>query len=529
MNRRDPFEYFCMARSPHPVMVATLATVLSSLTLFQTASARAASPCENLTSLKLPNTTIDLAQTVEAGQLNLASNGGSENAGNNRARFNDLPAFCRVALTLKPTADSDIKMEVWLPVSGWNGKFQGIGNGGWAGSITYSDMAKGLKRGYVTASTDTGHVGGSGSFALGHPEKLIDFGYRAIHEMTVKAKALTEAFYGSAPRYSYWLGCSSGGRQGLKEAQLYPSDYDGIIAGAPANPRSGLALWQTYVGLVALKDPASAIPVSKLPAIHAAVLEACDAMDGLKDGLLEDPTACHFDPKTLLCKAGDGPSCLTAPQAESVAKLLSPLKNPRTGAVLTPGLEPGSELDWSANITGKDPRSSAIDQFKYVVFQDPDWDWRTLNLDSDASKGEEMEKGIINATDPNIKTFLAHGKLLEYHGWADQNVPPLFSVEYYKRVLDTLGGEAKVKDSYRLFMVPGMWHCSGGDGPNTFDTLSALEQWVESNKAPDQIVASHSTDGKVDRTRPLCPYPQVAKYKGTGSIDEAANFTCKMP
>lgn len=515
------------ALSNRLIVVVSLAAVGLPLSVFSAAPARAAS-CESLTALVLPNTTIDMARSIAAGGPNLAVGSGEANAAD-ASRFKDLPAFCRVAATLKPTHDSDIKMEVWLPASGWNGNFQAVGNGGWAGSISYPEMALALKRGYVTTSTDTGHTGSSGRFVLGHPEKLIDFGYRAIHEMTVKAKAITEAFYGNAPRFSYWTGCSTGGRQGLKEAQRYANDYDGIIAGAPANPRSLLALWQVYVGHVALKDPASAIPLSKLPAIHAAVLEACDARDGLKDGLVDNPTSCNFNPKVLLCKDGDGTACLTAPQLEAATKLLSPLRNPRTGAQLTPGLEPGSELGWSANITGVDPRSSAVEQFKYVVFQNPNWDWRTLDFDSDASKGEEMEKGIINAADPNIKAFLAHGKLLEYQGWSDPNVPPLFSVDYYKNVLQTLGGEAKTKDSYRLFMVPGMWHCGGGDGPNTFDMLSAMEQWVENKKAPEQVIASHSTDGKVDRTRPLCPYPQVAKYKGAGSVDDAANFSCRMP
>jgi feruloyl esterase len=496
-----------------------------SLSMLGLASASAAS-CESLKSLTLPNTTIDMAQLVPTGELELA--GGEETSAEDAGRYRRLPAFCRVAATLRPTEDSDIKMEVWLPSSGWNGRFLGVGNGGWAGSISYSAMAPAVASGYVTASTDTGHTGGSGTFVLGHPEKLADYAGRAIHEMTVKAKAIAEGFYGNAPRFSYFQGCSTGGRQGYTEAQRYPADYDGIIVGSAANPRSTLALWQTWVGIVALKDPASRIPTSKLPVIHAAVLEACDAKDGLKDGLIDDPRICQFDPNVLLCKGDEGPSCLTAAQVQTVAKLLSPIRDSRTGALLSPGLLPGSEINWAPNITGNAPRSSATDHFKYIVFQDPTWDWRTLNPDTDAPKSAATEQGL-NAYDPNIKAFLAHGKLLVYQGWADQNIPPQFTVDYYDRVVETSGGRENIHGSYRLFMVPGMGVCRGGDGPNTFDALGAMEQWVENQNAPDQMIASHSTDGKVDRTRPLCPYPQVAKYRGTGSIDDAANFSCQMP
>ena len=497
----------------------------TSLVLFLYASVARAATCESLTALRLPNTTITMAQSVEAGKLSLSGGGGSASE---NASYRSLPAFCRVAATLKPSSDSDIKMEVWLPASGWNGKVLGVGNGGWAGSISYSAMADALRRGYATTSTDTGHVGGSGSFVLGHPEKLADYAGRAIHEMTVKAKAIAEGFYGNPPRFSYFQGCSTGGRQGLKEAQSYPNDYDGIIVGSAANPRSTLALWQTWVGVVALKDPESRIPAEKLPMIHAAVLQECDAKDGLKDGLIDDPRVCSFDPNVLLCRNGDGPSCLTAAQVQTATRLLSPIKDTRTGAVLAAGLLPGSEILWAANITGAEPRSSATDHFKYVVFQDPNWDWRTLDPDTAAPRAAETEQGI-NAANPDLKAFLARGKLLQYQGWADENIPPMFSVNYYNRVVETVGGLDKVQGSYRLFMAPGMGVCGGGDGPDTFDALGIMEQWVENKKAPDQIIASHSIDGKVDRTRPLCPYPQIAKYKGAGSIDDAANFTCKLP
>ncbi len=483
-----------------------------------------AAPCDTLTSLKLPDTAITSAQVGPPGQFSAPAEGQAKGKGANA--YADLPEFCRVTATLKPTSDSDIKVEVWLPTSGWNGNFQGVGNGGWAGVISYRELGDALRGGYATASTDTGHVGGRGTFALDHPEKLIDFGWRSEHEMTVKAKAVIKAFYGSAPKLSYWNGCSTGGRQGLKEAQMFPNDYDAVIAGAPAN-RTAISLW---IAAAVLKDPASYIPPSKYPMIHQAALATCDARDGLKDGLIDDPTKCGFDPKVLLCKGPDGPSCLTAPQAEGAKKIYSPAVNPRTGQELFSSLVPGTELGWGVQAQGPEPSANIYDQYRYVVFKDPNWDWRTFNFDSDVVRGDLPENLVMNATDPNLKPFFAHnGKLLLYHGWSDPNVPTLNTIKYYKSVADTMGGAAKVSNNIRLFLEPGMGHCGGGEGPNVFDKVGAMEQWVEHGKAPDQLIASHSTAGKVDRTRPLCPYPQVAKYKGSGSIDDAANFSCKAP
>ena len=487
------------------------------------ASPAFAASCESLASLALPNTTITAAQVVPAGQFTPP---GADGKGKGANAYKDLPEFCRVAATLKPSSDSDIKVEFWLPTSNWNRKLQSVGNGGWAGVISYSALADAVKAGYASASTDTGHVGGSGSFALEHPEQLIDFSWRSEHEMTLKAKAVIQAFYGSAPRLSYWNGCSTGGRQGLKEAQKFPDDYDGIIAGAPAN-RTAISLW---IAFAVLKDPASYIPPAKYPVIHQAALAACDLRDGVKDGLIEDPTKCKFDPKVLLCKNGDGPSCLTAPQVDAAKKIYSSATNPRTGQVLFPSLAPGSELNWGIQAAGPDPSANIYDHFKYVVFKNPAWDWKTFDFDKGIALAEQPENAAMNATDPNLKPFFAHnGKLLIYHGWADSNVAPLNTIKYYKSVADTLGGASKTSNNLRLFIEPGMGHCGGGEGPNVFDKVGTLDQWVEQGKAPEKIIASHSTAGKVDRTRPLCPYPQVAKYKGSGSIDEAANFACQLP
>jgi feruloyl esterase len=392
-------------------------------------------------------------------------------------------------------------------------------------------MARALEHGYATSSTDTGHVGATGSFALGHPEKLTDFGYRAVHEMTVKAKAIVAAFYGGPPKVSYWNGCSTGGRQGLKEAQRFPNDYDAIIAGASANPRTHLSTWQIWLAQGVLKDPPNYIPASKYPAIHKAVLEACDAADGLKDGLLNDPSLCHFDPKVIECKEGDAPTCLTPGQVDAARRMYTAPRNPRTNQEIFPPVEPGSELGWGMLVAGPEPFSAATDQFRYVVFKDPNWDWRALNLDGDVALADKIDNDTINAIDPNLKPFLARGgKLLMYHGWADPGVAPRASINYYKAAVDTLSGAGLwPPDSIRLFMVPGMGHCGGGEGPNTFDMVSVLEQWKEQGHAPARIVASHRTAGKIDRTRPLCPYPQVAQYKGTGSIDDEANFACELP
>jgi feruloyl esterase len=270
-----------------------------------------------------------------------------------------------------------------------------------------------------------------------------------------------------------------------------------------------------------LKDPASYIPPAKYPAIHQAVLNACDAADGLKDGLITDPTRCHFDPQVIACKGADTSECLTAPQIETVKKILSPSRNPRTGEEIFPGLEPGAELGW-ATLAGPQPFAAITDHFKYVVFKDSNWDWKTLNFDSDVALADKIDNETINATDANLKPFFGRkGKLLLYHGWADQNVAPQSTINYYKRVVDTLGGEGKTADSIQLFMAPGMAHCGGGEGPNSFDMMSAITDWRENGHAPERVIASRS-----GRTRPLCAYPQVAKYKGSGSIDAAENFTC---
>jgi feruloyl esterase len=481
-----------------------------------------AGPCDTLAAVSWTDARIRSAQVVPAGQF---SPPGVQNAAV-PGPYKALPEFCRVAATLTPTSDSVINVEVWLPAANWNGKFQAVGNGGWAGVISYAAMADALRAGYATASTDTGHTGPGAAFVVGHPEKLIDFAWRSEHEMTAKAKAVIEHFYGSAPKLSYWNGCSTGGRQALKEAQQFPDDYDGIIAGAPAN-RTTLSLWIAHA---VLKDPASYIPPAKYPLIHEAALAACDALDGVKDGLIENPAKCSFDPAVLLCKGADAPSCLTAAQVTAAQKMYSPPLNSRTGKPLSARLTAGTELGWGEQALGPQPNANINDHYRFVVFKDPNWDWKTFDFDRDLIKSERPESQIMNATDPNLQRFFSHGgKLLLYQGWSDPRVPALQTIDYYQSVLHALHDSPASLDAVRLFVAPGMGHCGGGDGPNVFDKIGPLEQWVEHGNAPDRLIASHATGGSVDRTRPLCPYPQVAKYKGTGSIDIADNFSCAAP
>jgi feruloyl esterase len=479
----------------------------------------AASSCASLSSLALPHATITLAQAVEAGPFTAPG----QDAGSARA----LPAFCRVAATLTPTADSEIKIEVWMPASAWNGKYQAVGNGAFNGSIAYPAMMTALVRGYATSSTDTGHTGNTARFAAGHPEKVVDFGWRAVHEMTLASKAIIAAHYESAATFSYWNGCSAGGRQAMKEAQRFPADFDGIIAGAPGLDWTGRAAQAVRVMKALDKNEAARLSPPQTQLLHRAAIESCDALDGAKDGLIADPARCEFDPSVLRCKDGDASACLSAAQVETARLIYSPMSNPKTKRQIA-GLAPGSELGWTLTGWTASARATGLDQFRFLVFNDPVWDAQRFDAGTDIVRAEEADAGFINALDPNLKPFIDRGgKLIQYHGWSDPQISPFNSTQYYTRVLEAIGGQIDVQNSYRLFMVPGMGHCGGGDGPNTFDMVGALEQWVEHGKAPDRIAAAHSTGSRVDRTRPLCPYPQVAVYNGTGSMDEAASFTCK--
>jgi feruloyl esterase len=439
--------------------------------------------------------------------------------------YDATPAFCRVAATLAPTPDSDIKVEVWLPAEGWNGKLQAVGNGGWAGTISYAALSAAVRGGYAAASTDSGHATPGASFAVGHPEKLIDYAHRSLHELAVSAKSIVLAFYGGPPKLALWNGCSTGGNQGLTLASKYPADFDAIIAGAPPDPRARLMSVRLLINRLVHRAPGSYIPPDKYPVIHQAVLAACDVGDGAKDGVIENPRACTFDPKVLECKGEDSSSCLTPVQVETARLLYSDVKHPATGATLYPPLlVPGSELAWGT-LAGPQPFANALEAYRSLVHANPEWNPATFDPGTDIDR---MDKAgaVLNTVSPDLRSFFARGgKLLMYHGWNDRQVPAMSSVTYFERVLAAVGREAAGK-SIQLYMVPGMDHCQGGVGADTFDKVAALEQWLASGRAPASIAASHATDGTIDRTRPLCPYPQIARYKGGGALDDAGSFTC---
>ncbi|MGH9741082.1 MAG: tannase/feruloyl esterase family alpha/beta hydrolase, partial [Candidatus Acidiferrum sp.] len=373
--------------------------------------------CEQLAQLALPNTTITSAQIFAAGAFEPPATAALWLRGDPNL-YKTLPAFCRVTAVSKPSVDSDIKIEVWMPASGWNGKFRGQGNGGFAGGIDYAALAGTLGQGYASAATDTGHEAEApdAKWALGHPEKIVDFGYRAIHEMTLVGKAAVKAFYGDSAQHAYFSSCSNGGRQALMEAQRYPKDYNGILAGAPANYWTHLVASAIWNAQATTLDPASYIPTSKIPTIAQAVLAACDAEDGVKDGILNDPRKCHFHPETLLCKEANSDSCLTQPQVTALKKLYECAHDSKDHEIF-PGFMPGGEKGgggWPLWITGPGPGKALMFAFDYGYFADmvyskPDWDYKTANLDDAVKASDEKFAGILNATETNMKPFESHG------------------------------------------------------------------------------------------------------------------------
>lgn len=511
-------------------------------------AAFAQTPCENIKSLNLPNVTFTTVEAVAPGPFRpptgpaaaqaaaagapvgrgAAPEGrggrGGAPGGRGAAPPLMLPAYCRVAMVLTPSSDSHIETELWLPTpEDWNGKFQAQGNGGWAGSITFPAMAQSLLEHYATASNDTGHKGGDPAFGLGHTEKLVDFAWRANHEMTVQSKAIISAYYGKASRLNYWNGCSTGGRQGLMEAYKFPTDFDAVIAGAPANWQTHLHAWDMNVATTAIKNPGMFMTPGKLETLHNAVLAQCDANDGVRDGIVSEPRKCKFDPSVLLCKGADSDSCLTQEQVDG-AKLVYAAAVTKKGQYIFPGKEPGSELVWSQLNPAKAPISLILGTFQVATYQDANWDWHNYDLDRDVAAADE-KFGYVNAG-YDLSAFKQHGgKLLLYHGWTDTAISPGNTIDYYNNVLKKMG--AKQESWMRLFMVPGMNHCQGGAGPDQFNKMGVVERWREGGTAPDTIIAEHVSGNTVDMTRPLCPYPQVAVYKGVGSTNDAASFTCK--
>jgi pimeloyl-ACP methyl ester carboxylesterase len=527
----------------HNVNFLAAASVAVLLSAAMSAPASAGS-CEALKNIRLSNTVITESVRVGAGSFKDPTVPWPKE---------DLPERCQVKGIIRPTPDSKIAFEVWMPMSGWNGKLQGAGNGGFGGAINYqSGLVEALQRGYAAVSTDTGHVGNSDDarWAIGHPEKVIDFGYRAIHLMTVNAKAITKAFYGKNPHHAYFSSCSNGGRQALMLAQRYPEDYDGIVAGAPANDFTGLMLdfiWNER----SMMRPGAFIPADRAPAIQAAVNEQC----GARDGIVGLPQECKFDPSKLLCSKGESAGCLTGPQIQSLRDIYQGMHS-RDGRVSFPGFTPGAEVGgWDKWIFGERIGDSNQARFGWnfmsaMVKADPHWQVDGFDFDREGRAAIDKLAPLLNATDPDMGRFAARGgKLIMFHGWADPAVPPLHTVRYFESIGVKMGA-AQRKQFVRLFMVPGMQHCLGGPGPSSFggiaaakqppdpetDVSAAVERWVEQGIAPETVIAVKPKDalagafgspkGGVERTSLLCAYPKQARWRGSGSAADAKNFEC---
>jgi feruloyl esterase len=500
-----------------------------------------AAECGDLSRMTLQNGTVTSAELVAPGAFRQPTAPGAP-PGVGGGNYGDLPEFCRVQATLRPTSDSDIKVEVWLPAGGWNGKFVGIGNGIWAGQLSYSQMADPLKRGYAAATTDTGHTGNglTAEFAVGHPEKLVDFGHRAVHEMVVTAKRAIAEFYGRAPSHSLWNSCSTGGRQGLMAAYRYPEDFDAISAMAPANPMTDLMTQSMWAGWQPNRAPGAAIPMAKMTALHRAVVAQCDKLDGLEDGVIGRPDACDFDPAAIQCTAGDNDQCLTAPQVETIRAIYDGIPDPRGGTLL-PGWPVGSEIQLGMLTQGPQPFPVALTYFTMLVYGDrPGWDWKTFDYFRGAYDARDYGAVILNVPSDGLGAFFARGgKLLLSHGWNDGLIPASNTLAFYSGLYHALP-RAQAQDQLRLFMAPGMDHCSGGEGPSEFDTLGVIDAWATTGQAPNRIIATRPTavggppgapavPPRAPMSRPLCPYPLFAQYDGTGNTEVAASFRCVAP
>ncbi len=499
--------------------------------------------CDSMMKLSLPNTTIIFAKSNAAGAYKLGRGAAS----------GDVPAFCQVHGIIRPTSVSQINFEVWLPDAGWNGVLEIPGNGGLAGTISSGPMGAAVKNGYAAASTDTGHTSQENREWLEDPDRLIDYSYRGLHLTAEAAKAVVQTYYSQPAKKSYFMGCSYGGKQALTEAQRFPADFDGIIAGDAANWWTHQMLSEVWNGVVS-STPETNLPAEKLQLVQDAAIAACDARDGAADGLIFDPQHCHFDPKKLLCKAGDDQAkCLTAGQLSAVEKIYTGPLNPRTGKKLYEGMYPGNEVGWGRAggqmVINRDKSSgvSSNDFFRYALFRNPDWQFRSIDFDRDAQAVDERLGGIMNATDANLEEFRKLGhKLIYYHGTADPLIPAQNGIDYYESVVKAQKGLEKTQQFYRVYLVPGLYHCSGGPGPTAFgtstppskvdaehDILTAARHWVEDGVGPEKLIGAHYVDNTpakgVAFERPLCMYPAIAKYKGSGDMKDASNFVCAKP
>ena len=516
--------------------------------------------CSRLMNLPLVKARIISANLVSAAAL-------PADAGQKPPESVEVAAHCEVKAVATPSSDSEINIEVWLPLpSAWNGKYMQLGSGGWGGSTSIRGMVTPLNRGYVVASTDDGHDNkqdGTGKFTTGHPEKLIDFGYRAIHQTSVQTRLILEAFYGKPQQHAYFVGCSDGGREALMQVERFPEDFDGVVAGAPANNWTRQFTGFVWNERALFASGKNILPAEKLPLLESAALKACDAFDGVRDGLIDYPPACHFDPAVLECKSGDRPDCLTRAQVEAVRNIYSGPRDPQTGEQIYPGYEPGTEAEdsaWKSWILGGAQAGFGNSNFADAVYENSSWNWRTSNLHDDLLLAQAKVAPYVDSYNPDLRSFRDHGgKLIQYHGWGDAAVAPQDSIDFYNKVSAFLAAypdprehhAQPVNSFYRLFMVPGMSHCWGGAGTGSFgnevfpadgvpqdadhDVVLALDRWVTEGVAPDRIIATRTKDQPPSvatpgtMTRPLCPYPQRAHYKGSGSPDNAANFECRLP
>jgi feruloyl esterase len=498
--------------------------------------------CESLSAMKIPDTTISTAESVAAGAFT-------------PPRQNSKPvpvAFCRVAGTIRPTSDSDIKFEVWLPQpANWKGRYESVGNGGFAGAIRYDSMLNPLLGGTAVASTDDGHSNSApgATWALGHPERVTDYGIRSVHLTAEAGKAITKEYYGRAANYNYFVGCSKGGGEGHMEAQRYPKDFDGIVSMAPANRFPDLFSSFAWAQSVNLGDKVGYLSADDVKKVGAAVVNACDSADGVKDGLINNPLKCN-------------PAIDKLPLTEAQRKtyiLIHDGAKTKDGKQFYPGQPYGAEIvGWSQNISGPSfeegrARASfstyANGYFANMVYNDANWDFKNFNLEKAAADAHKVTDKALNADDVRLTEFRKHnGKFMQLHGWSDALVTPMGSVDTYEKAIAAADANrstalTKTQEFYRLFLAPGVGHCGGGPGPNQFgqaggngdaqhDAVVAMYQWVEKGIAPSEIIATKYVEDNRDKgvamTRPLCAYPKVAKYKGTGDTNSAANFSCAV-
>jgi len=496
--------------------------------------------CDALTGTALPNGRVDAAIPVAKGATVDTEKG--------KPGLPAAAAFCRVQATLSAGPGSSIKVEVWLPErAAWNGKLLGTGNGGFGANLSIPAllMRGGVEKGYAAVGSDMGHFGESdvdAKWALNAPEKIKDFGWRANHLAAGFARTIVAAYYAPPLKAAYFHGCSDGGREALMEAQRFPEDYDAIVAGAPAIPWTRMTSAFAADHLAVFADPAAALPADKLKLLQAASLGQCDKRDGVADGVIDDPRRCGFDPAVLQCKPGDtSGQCLSAAQVKSARALYRGAQGP-DGKPFFHGYAPGAEAvagTWDLWLTGANAQHGrfATEFYRYMVHSDPNWQLSSFAIGRDYPLAKRRAGGDLDADNADLGPFLRRGgKLILYHGWNDAAIAPENTIDYYERVRRTVPKQAG--QSVRLFMVPGMSHCLAGPGPNVFDALGTLDKWRQGGPAPEQMTATKFDNdlfaylgfpAKQVRTRPLCAYPRVARWKGSGSTDDAANFSCVAP